>query len=391
MSRLETFIGQVERRLRLATWLAVWSRHALVAAFLTGFIVLVTRFLTDGQPQVYWVLLPVGLSLVTAWRAVRAECWAKTDVATWLDLRAGGAGALVTAHELGVGAWSEQVDRALRSAGQPPGIRPLHSVSRILLGAAFVVAALWVPVSVQGASRIAMNYEPMFERLAEKLEVLEEQVDLEEEEAADYEERLERLEEVADQASDPESVLEAIADLEESLEERAEQAREAVESTLQELVAASNGLQDREDRSLLDQAIEATGQALDSLVEAGLGPQDLAAVESLFSDWPDDMNPSPELSSSVLDGQTDWGELLSEQLMEEGLAEALDSLDGLSEELLRSIAEKLAELESAGLLAGLPPGSMRWTPEDLEALANMKLSDLADLEVCEECESSGEP
>lgn len=391
MTRLETFIGQVERRLRVATWLAIWSRHALVAAFLTGFAVLVIRFLTGGEPQVYWVLLPIGLSLVTAWRAVRGEYWGRTDVATWLDLRAGGAGALVTAHELGVGAWSEQVEHALQHAGQPPGIRPLHSVSRILLGAGFVAAALWVPVSVQSASRIAMNYDPMFERVAEKLEVLEEEVELEEEEAAEFEERLERLEDVADQASDPEAVLEAIADLEESLEERAEQAREAVESTMEELVAASNGLQDREDQELLDQAIEATGQALDSLAEAGLGPQDLAAVESLFSEWPDDMTPGPELSSSILDGKVAWGELLSEQLMGEDLAEALESLDGLSEELLESIAEKLAELEGAGLLAGLPPGSMKWSPEDLEALANMKLSDLADLEICEDCESSGEP
>lgn len=394
MTRLTTTLEELRRRLRWAVFWGTWSRHLLAALLVAGSAALLVRLVAGWEPgRAAWLLVPALATAGSAAWVARGRRWSVADAAAWLDVRAGGGGALVTALEVEDPRWTSRVEDALARAGGPPRWRLGPSFGRAASGAVFAAAALWVPVEAPATSRTTIDFDPSIAALREKLETLEEAIAFDEEDAAELERRLERIEEQARDTNNPEAVFEALAGLEERLEAEALEAREEAGTALEELAAAAQDLAATDSASAHEEMRNALADALASLDAAGLLPEDPAELADLFQQGLGEAGERTDWKELFEPGEmTDWGELLESELADlEGLdLAALQSLEGLSQELADALAQKMAELADAGLL-DMP--AVDWgelAQFDLSELAELSLAELADLELCEDCKS-GEP
>jgi len=361
-SSIHGSLTRLRRRVALATYLGSLSMHMLVAALAGGSVALLLRIGLGLDPgQAVWALAVVGLTPLTAWFTARRRRLSSEGAAAYLDVRAGATGALLTELELSDPRWSSRAQAALARVGQPPRVRSKPLTQRALLSIAFAALVLWVPVPVALSGPGPVIYQASLDDLREKLETLEEQIQFEEETAAELEERLDRLQDEAQRVDNPEAMFEAMAEMDKGLEDLAKEAQAASEQSLEEVAQAAAMAQT--DPAAAQSAMEA---ALAKLTQEGIKlglPTELAQ----------------ELGLDPLLENVDFPP---------GVALDPSQFQNLSDELAELLAEKLAELADAGLLDLSGLGGLG--EFDLADLANLSLADLADLELCEDCKN-GEP
>ncbi len=316
---IRTQLSRLRRRALAATYLGEWSRHALIAGLAAGTVALFARVAFDAESQtVAWVLLALALSPLTAWLLARRRFLSREGAMAWLDVRVGATGLVLTQAEVGDERWRERAARVLEQHGAPPGLRVRAPFARSGGGLAFALLALWIDLpsaAALGPSREL--YDGAIEDLREKLETLEEVVELEEETRAELDERLERLEAEAEDTRAPEATFEALDELDERMQELAARAENAAEE--------------------MSEAFDAAGDA----------EQDLAARQEELAEA------HAELARAGLAAKL--GEKLSAKLAstleaDPGASFDLSALTQLSEEMRAALEAKLARLADAGLL-----------------------------------------
>ncbi|MCP3914556.1 MAG: hypothetical protein GY711_03245 [bacterium] len=347
-------LKRLQRRASLAAWLGEGSHHLLVAALAAGSAVLLARLLVDlPTARAALFLGLVALVPLTAWQRARSRFLSREGAATWLDLRSGATGTLVTALEVGDERWAERTREVLARAPEVPGLRLAPAVGRAATGVGFALLALLVPIPRTIAGPPPAIFDASLEALQEKLATLEEEIVFDEETAQELEERMERLEKEALASENPEATFEAIDEMTKRLEEEALEAQEAIETASESLAIASSFAE--ENPALAE---EKMNEAIEKLAKEGLTaalPEDLA-----------------ELDLDAL-GLPEGFELDPEKIAE------------LSEEMQELLKEMLEHLGEAGLLdlEGLEWGEFGELGE---------IGDLSELEfeVCEDCKN-GEP
>lgn len=301
------------------------------------------------------VLAALALAALGTWLVARRRAPSREHAVGWLDLDSGGRGTLVTELELGDERWHHAVDEALARVRIPAARSARQIASRGLPALVFAALCLLVPIPAPAAESASTAwFENRTEELREKLATLEEEVELDEETAAELAERLDNLEADVENGL-PEAMFEGLDDLDARLEELAAAAREDAAQAMDDAARAAE-LAERDPAA----ANEELSSLLQELAEAGLD-DDLGA--DLGAALP------PELAKAL----------------EDALAGEIGELGGLDAEQLKELAMKLGEgLESklgrlvdAGLL-------------DASELKQGQLAKLADYEP-HECDESCEP
>ena len=286
-SALMREVKRLRRRAALGAWIARLGAHLPLALVAAGAAVLLARASLDlERARAAWLLAPVLLAPATAWLRARRARLSQEGAATWLDLRTGSTGLVLTQAELGDARWQERAEGLLPRPDGLPRLRPAGAILRALPAASFALLALWIEIPERRPAPAARLFQSATERLREKLETLEEEIELQESEALELEARLARIEEEIE-AARAESAFEALDRLEERLEERAEEARgplEEARGSLDRLARGSIGdpeaAQLELERTLARLREEGLDRGLDRDLPAGLFPEpDAAAVK----------------------------------------------------------------------------------------------------------------
>lgn len=353
---LETGVACLRRRRLVQRWFELAGTHAQVALFAVGVVALFLRVLGRWESGEAALLLGfAGVAGLTAYASARRRLPSAASAVAWLDVRGGARGQVVTERELGESDWSEaaraQLARAL--AALPP-IGWKRELRPVLPAAAFAALAVWVPIPRAVIGPPPVVTETALEELHEKLETLEETLDLAPEVAGEMAARLERIEDEA-ASGQPASTFEAIDRLGERLDAEAAEALEAAREASQDLASAAS------DPSLAD-AQAALESALAGMQEAGLGKDLPEAVQNALAPGSLSLPEGMQLSSA--------------------------ELAALSKELKGVLDQRLARLAAGRLI---DPAKLR----ELKLGAGGELVDLSDFEldpehVCdEECKKPG--
>ena len=318
---------RLRRRANLALWSAELARLAAPALLALGLTVLLLRFgLGWAAPRALAVLALLALLPLAAWWRARPRFLSGDGAAAWLDLRTGGRGVVVTGVDVPDPRWSAAVRAELARAPADPRLRLGRPYVASLPGVALVVLAALVRPPVERPDPWVRALENAADRVADRLETLEEQVTLEPELAEELHERLEALrEDLAD--AQPESSLEALDRLDADLAERAQQAFE-------DALEADAGLDAAAAEASAESEHAALEEALSDLAEAGLLSDPPEALDEALSELAARTGASFESSLTLPEGLDLSG---------------LDAVE-LSAELQAMLAEKMAELDALGLL-----------------------------------------
>jgi hypothetical protein len=294
LPRLEDGIAALRRRRLVQHWLELAGRQAQIALFAAGVAALFLRVFQRWESREAALLFAlVGVaaltSLLIAWRRRPGVA----SAAAWLDVRGGARGQIVTETELGESAWSEEARAQLGTAlGALPSAPWRRALRPALPAAAFAGLAVWVPIPRPEFGPPPIVTETALEELHEKLETLEETLDVPPEVAEEMEARLERIEDEA-AGGQPTSTFEALDRLGERLDAEAERALESAQRASQDLASAAS------DPSLAD-AQAALEAALASMDQAGLGKDMPEAIQDSLQPGALSLPPGAELSSAEL-------------------------------------------------------------------------------------------
>ncbi len=315
---LTTATQRLRRRWALAVLLGELSRQLLILSLICGVAALLARVLFElPTERAALFFLPLILLPLTSWWRARPRVPSTSTAAAWLDLQSGAQGFVVSSLERPDVAWQTSADAQLGRFQHLPSLRWRAPILRILPGLAFALLALFVPLLHSESAPITAHFERSVEELREKLAELEEVVDLEEEQADEFEQRLERLDEAV-REEERESLLEALDALEHDLESEAT-------NVVEELQSAQQDLEQSGEEAFNDptKARETLADALRGLEEMGL---EKLAAEAL-----------PE------------GLDLASLKLPEGLKLSPAELRALDLKLSESMREALAKLSAAGL------------------------------------------
>ncbi len=334
-------LERARRRLRARRALARGVEHLghalLVVGGLVGVLVLVLRSLDPHAPLPWAPLaLALGASLCSAalagWRARHDDAQATA----WLDVQGGASGEVLTEAEYGHSDWSPRAAQRLTAAlEQLPRARWRPAFARLAAAAAFVLAALWIPVPQRARGLQPAVAQHALERVEEQLEVLRDSLELDPQLERELRERLERVAESA--ASERfDSAFEALDRLAERLADEAARALDAAQSASDRLAQAASDPH-------LDHAQEALEQALAKLKEGGLQKSSAAATKSALGEAFESLPPGVQLDSAQLaklarelDAKTleRLGKLASARMIDsKRLSELLDAQPGEAGEL----------------------------------------------------------
>lgn len=285
---LDAALARLARALRLRLFLRELTRWVGVGLLAGGCAILLARvaFELDAARAVY-LLLPLAAAPLAAARRARSGTPERSELAAWLDRRAGGSGALVTALEVRDPLWKERLEAPLDAvwAVERGRVRtPWRSLAaRLLPALAFAALAVCVPLpeprAVPGGGRLAAR---LADELRDQLQALSETVTLEERIVEELETRMARLEEGSGEAG--ESFLEAADALAErigALARRAGAEAESVRAALerarrQDPVAGAEGTA----RALAQAADDLRASGLERLLPEGLkGLESPAGIE----------------------------------------------------------------------------------------------------------------
>lgn len=321
-----------------------------MALFAAAVIVLIVRVAAwpDGPS---WALFAAA-ALVAAASATVVAGRARPSLdaaATWIDVRTGASGAVVTEAELGATEWSDDADRriplALEQLPRDPWLASLSALAPALL---FAFAAAWLPMPERLVGPPPAVAHRAIERLEEKLAALEETLDLSPELVEELHARLDRIQESADDGR-IESTFEAVDRLGERLDLEAERALDAASRAAESLGEAASDPH-------LDHAREAFENALASLKDAGLDkglPTDSARIDASLAELP------------------------------EGASLSSTQLASASSALSKSLQEKLGRLGEARLIDASKLAQLK----DLAPVELRDLAELAEVDLDHECDS----
>ena len=264
LSSLEHSIKAVRRRVFTAAWFEALATHLALALFAGGTAILIARVALhwDRVPAAWFASL-AAVAPVSAWWLARRRIPSRESCATWLDVRGGASGLVVTENELGSSAWSPRAEERLRrSLDVLPEVDILRTLRNVTPAAAFVALALWIePPQVEVGPPPAVA-DAAIERVEEKLAALEQVLEVEPELAAELDEQLESAKAEAAEGR-PESTFEALDRMEERLEDQAQRAEQAAHRAQHELASAVG-------EPNLEDAQAALENALAEMAKAGL-------------------------------------------------------------------------------------------------------------------------
>ncbi len=358
-------------------------RFGLLALWIGGGLALVLRvgFGVEASTAAL-ALVPVLLAPVVGELAARRTRFTDDQAAAWIDARSGGSGFVATALERPSAAWGGRVEAQLAGLEEPgPFARP-RDVAGWVPAAGFALAGLLLPVpnaSADPGSAVAELVATRAEELNAKLEALEQIVELEPEEAEDFEQRLEQLAADAEEL-DLESAFEGLDRLEEELARAAERSAEAAERALAELQESAESAFEAPEQAAVE-----LQEAMEELAKSGLEQQ---LPEQLLADL-------AELLENLTAGGGEAGEAgelspsgpLNPELAAE-LAKRAQAYSELSKELREALAKALAQLEAQGLTAQ-PLSDLGELPPIDEALARALLEALQrELDKHKDCDHS---
>ena len=405
-SSLDLLSDRVARGSRLRLWAEDAARWGLGVSAAVAGVLLVGRSVMGvdlaaavgeglgALPGRESVLSGCALMLGVGWLAAAAFTWwrsgqsamGREDAALWLDLRSDASGRVVTANEVSEASaqpWRAQAVLVAKEAESVPSPRWGRLAQAAALGLALAFAATLVPVRTHhsGASDgITAVFEERLEDVADQLLVLDENVGLEEEELAELEASLERLEEAIQDDPNLEATFEAIDRLEDQLAARAEEALAEAKQALASLA--------EQQRAGSDSAASDGDPASAGAMPAGADLESLLSELALSESELAQAGLSKEALSELADvAAEDHSKLSPEELAE--LAEALAS----------AMSEPLSALAQAGLLSESAASVSAFKSSG--ELPELTAEQLAMLEpaICpdcgkppgEDCESSGEP
>lgn len=345
---LERSIERLRRRAFLGAFLGTFLRLLAISAAVLAAVALLLRVaFRYEQEEAVWVLAALGLVPIAAWILARRRVPSRGATAAWLDVRAGGTGAIVAGDEIADPRWEAEVERAL---AREPALPRLHVArpARLAFGAlAFAALVLWVPIAPAVVGPPTAVQESVLERVEEQLKALEEQVELEPELAAELRETLERLQREG-ALQEPEAAFEALDRAQERLEQEAYERAEVSQSAQDDLARAA------EDAARTPEAAqEQLEKTMQQLAQAGFSKDVQSALEKELGAAGVSLPPGTKLDA--------------------------EKIEAISKALAEKLAARNGELAKKGLL-------------DAKALA--KLGELAKLDgfefndhVCdEECE-----
>jgi predicted transcriptional regulator len=337
-------LSQVSRRLRrkltLARFVDRAARQAALVLIVGACVALLGRAVFDLELRhAALFLLPVVLVPWTAWRSIKGSLPSEEQAATWLDLHSGAQGFLLVDYELEDARWNARTKRQLDGLSELPpfDFAPLYRF--VLPALAFCAFTLFVPPERSDPGPSTSLFDRAIAGLSDRLETLNEVVELDEVVADELASRIDELAENID-AAEPEAMLEAIDSLRQQLgvegQDAAELARELSERFGE---AGARALADS------DAAQQLMSAALEKMADSGFRAEMLKQLQEL----------APELAAGLEGNQLklpDGFELTPEQLraLSEGMREALK--DNLSKLSLAGLVD-LKELKLSDELASL--------------------------------------
>lgn len=356
-SRLQRLTARIVMASRLGLFADLACKAVLVLCAVLAGSVLLGRSLFAWDPMGWWGagwVLGLGLVTVFVWAGQRANLLAlgSSEAALWLDLRAGAGGQVVTAAEVtdeSAAAWLQGATQRAAGIEDRPGVAWRSAAWRLGFAVLCLVACTLVPIREASAeSQLETLFSERLGDVAQKLNALEEQVQLDEEERTEFEETLERLEQDASQDPDLEATYEAIDRLEDQLQERAEEALADAEKAVRSLaevegMAGADQAPTEESSMAMEQALAAS---LATMSDLNLAELDLAGLDL-------DALASGSLPEGALSDLTPEQMAELSKALQNGLEGALGELAAAG--LLDASAVDFKTLKSAAQLAKLTP------------------------------------
>ncbi len=318
---LERSIDRLRQRAFVGAFLGTFLRSIGAAAAILAAVALIMRTaFRFERAEVAWIFAALVVVPVVAWILARKRMPSRGATAAWLDVRAGGTGAIVAGDEIDDPRWRAQVERALESESALPRIevrKPAWLAGAACAFAALVVAVPIAPALVGPPTTVQ---ESVLERVEEQLRALEEQVELEPELAAELRETLERLQREGALA-EPEAAFEALDRAQERLEQEAYERAETSQSAQDDLARASeDAVRDPE------AAQEQLEKTMQQLAQAGFSKDVQSALEKELGAAGVSLPPGTKLDAG--------------------------NIEAISKELAEKLAARNGELAKMGLLDG---------------------------------------
>lgn len=357
LRHLEQRLGRWQRRALWAGFVGELGLALAVALALAALLALFLRSVHGVQvAELRWLvlLLPVALA-VALWRA-RGSRPTREQAAAALDLASGGRGLVLAALERGDGRWGERAASEARTAGEPEQSFGSGRWVAALGAALFAALAFAVPVEAEAERADQLPRLIGFaERLADRLEGLDEEGLLDERAAAALGARLASVREgLGDVAL--EAAVEALDRLDKDLGAFAEGLRDQLGASLEALdgrvLDLARAALEGADPEALQGAADALAEAMAKLAEGGA------------------RGATPELTQRALE--------LAKRLSEEGTFADLTSALQLSDEMRAALEKRLERLAERGLLPDGKLGERLLGSKTSAALAREAFSQLAE-------------
>jgi len=232
-------VRRLVTRSRLAVFLGTLLRWTAVGYLLAGASVLVLRASHAFEPAPLPAFLtPLLLVLPFALLAASRRALSGAAAASWVDVSCGGTGVVLTGMETPDPRWEATLARTLEDTGRLPALRVGRPAGFQACSALFLAAALWVEIPEPQPGPSPELFEAMLATLTEKLQALEENVELEEDLATELSERLGRLQELVAENASQESLFEALDALESRLGLESAEVRQELENASRDLFEA---------------------------------------------------------------------------------------------------------------------------------------------------------
>ncbi len=208
---LDRQVRQFRRHAALTGALTIGARLAVLWLLLWGIAVAALRAGFDvSASALLWGLAGLGPVVAAAGILGYRRRPSRRSVLSLLDLHVGGGGLVMATDEIDLGAW-----RGALRAGRAPRLRGRYPWRPLSAGVVFVVAASLMPVAPVGLeTERPLEIGEEITELAKRIEVLEQEGLLEEEDAQQFAAELESLENDA-AGEDPGAAWEALDHLQE--------------------------------------------------------------------------------------------------------------------------------------------------------------------------------
>ncbi len=235
MDSARPLVARFRRELYAFLVVRTFLSTLLVAGLAGGVVVLSLRFMGVGRSALAWSLLLVPVAVVVSFFVVRRRIPSHGSVRALLDSTNRTGGLLMLSETVSLGRWGGRLD-GLRL----PELRwdARRRVLGALLGLAFLGAGFLVPDRMFDTVRDnPLNVDRQVHDLAERIETLEQEKIVGQDEATRLRDEMERVKEKAD-GDDPAGTWEALDHLAGKIDRKADRAAEEALESLEKLARA---------------------------------------------------------------------------------------------------------------------------------------------------------